>query len=268
MSDKEREPPSAADDAEAAAEWAKLVKVEEAKAAAEWAELVRSIGPRINKPLSVDIGPAKSLGRLEIRRRGPLPPRERGLASMERGLRHAYEVVSKDNSYRFIRSDIIGRMCCDVDDVAELIDELVVDDEKARLLMERITALAAHWASFERNEGRSAPMRELESYETLHATLKDGGDERGRQLKDDADKRWRLIALGVWEIRRAHLAQDDPKRLDNPRLRDLIMRVLSRLKMTPPNPDTVLKKIIDWNTEAGLPPNANRRRHYQKRRRA
>ena len=129
MSDREREPPSAAYEAEAAAEWAELVRVKEAEAVAEWAELVKVIGPRINKPLSVDLGPAKSLGRFELRRRGPLPPRERGLANMERGLRHAYEVVSKDNSYRFIRSDIIGSMCCDVDDVAELIDELVVDEK-------------------------------------------------------------------------------------------------------------------------------------------
>jgi hypothetical protein len=69
----------------------------------------------------------------------------------------------------------------------------------------------------------------------------------------------------VWEIRRAHLARDDPKRLDNARLRDLIMRVLSRLKMNHPKPETVLKQIVGWNAEAGLPPNANRRRHWNKR---
>jgi hypothetical protein len=221
VSDKEREPPSAAEAAEAAAEWAKLVKVEEAKAAAEWAELVRSIGPRINKPLSVDIGPAKRLGRLEIRRRGPLPPRERGLASMERGLRHAYEVVSKDNSYRFIRSGIIGSMCCDVDDVAELIDELVVDDEKAGLLMERITALALHWASFERGEGQAASARELASHETLHATRKSGADKAGERRTTRALAKWDGEPKLLWEVNQ----RDRPLelRMTNEDLIDLIL---------------------------------------------
>ena len=200
MIDWEHKPPSAAD-----------IAADEAKAAAEWAELAKLIGPRINKPLSVDLGPAKSIGRFPVRRRGPLPPREAGLASMERGLRHAFEVVSRDNSYRFIRSDIIGSMCCDVDDVAELIDELVVDDEKAGLLMNRITALALHWADFERNVGIAAPMRELASYEALHATRKSGADESGKRRTDRALAKWDDEPKRLWEInqRLAAGAPDD-----------------------------------------------------------
>ena len=166
-------------------------EAEEAKAAAEWAELARHIGPRVGRRLQVDLGPASSGSLRGLRRVGPLPPRERGLASMERGLRHAFRVVSKDKSYRFIRRGIVGSMLSDVDDVAELIDELVADDEKAGLLMERIAAFAAHWVTFERHEAADAPRREMASYETLHATRKDGGDKRSDQVRADADNRWR-----------------------------------------------------------------------------
>jgi hypothetical protein len=165
-------------------------EADEAKAASEWADLVRHITPRLDRRPQVDAGPVSGGTLKGLRKVGPLPPRERGLASRERGLRHAFRVVSQDKSYRFIRGMIISSMCSDVDDVADLIDEMVTDDEKAGLLMEKIAALASRWATFERDEGTAAPRRELASYEALHATRKGGGDDRGAQLHAEALAKW------------------------------------------------------------------------------
>ena len=231
-------------------------EAEEAKAAAEWAELARHIGPRVGRRLQVDLGPASGpLSLMGLRMVGSLPPRERGLASIESGLRHAFEVVSKDESYRFIRSDIVGSMLSDVDDVAELIDELVADDEKAGLLMERIAAFAAHWVTFERHEAADAPTRELASYETLHETRKDGGDKRSDQVRADADNRWRRAGEEIWRELYANLAPDDPNRITVEDLaQDIQDEVAGGIK-----PNTIKKQIGKWNKRDGIKPNAKRR---------
>ena len=140
---------------------------------------------------------------------------------MERGLRHAFRVVSDDKSYRFIRGIIISSMCSDVDDVADLIDEMVADDDKAGFLMEKIAALAARWATFERNEGTAAPRRELASYEALHATRKGGGDDRGAQLHADALAKWDDEPMRLWKINQRDLPVE--RRMSNEQVINLIL---------------------------------------------
>ena len=232
-------------------------EAQEAEAAAEWAELVRHIAPRLGRRLQVDLGPASSgTLKLKLRKFGPLPPRERGVARMERGLRHAFSVVSQDKSYRFIRGMIISSMCSDVDDITNLIDELVADDEKAGLLMEKIADLAAHWATFERNEGAAAPRRELASYEALHATRKGGGDNRAAQYAAERDTRWRIESEKMWRERYANLAPDDPNRITAEDLAVLIQDdIAGDIRL-----GTIEKQIGKWNKRDGIKPNAKRRR--------
>jgi hypothetical protein len=236
---------------------------EEAKAASEWAELVRRIAPRLGRRLQVDLGPVSSGTLKGLRKVGPLSPRERGVASMERGLRHAFRVVSQDKSYRFIRGMIISSMCSDVDDITDLVDELVADNEKAGLLMEKIAALAAHWAAFERDEGAAAPRRELASYEALHATRKGGGDDRGAQLHADALAKWDGEPKRLWEVSQRDLPLDDPRRLTNDQVRDLILDEAADFIMDKkgivPSSGTVEGHIRRWRRAAGMS-NEKRRR--------
>jgi hypothetical protein len=237
-------------------------EAQEAEAAAEWAELVSQIAPRMGRRLQVDLGPASSGSLKGLRKVGPLPPRERGLARMERGLRHAFRVVSKDKSYRFIRRSIISSMCYAVDEVADLIDELVVDDEKAGLLMEKIAYLAAHWATFERGEGAAAPMRELASYEALHATRKNGGDTTGDQLHAEALAKWDDEPMRLWAINQRDLPLEHLYRMTNDQVRDLILDeaadFIQDKKGKLPSSGTVEGHIRRWRREAGM---LNERRH-------
>ena len=236
---------------------------EEAKAASEWAELVRNIAPRLDRRLQVDLGPVSGGTLKGFRKVGPLPPRERGIASIERGLRHAFRVVSEDKSYRFIRSMIISSLCSDVDDITDLIDELVADDEKAGLLMDKIAALAAHWATFERDEGAAAPKRELASYEALHATRKGGGDDRGAQLHAEALSKWDDEPMRLWKINQRDLPVEDPRRMTNEEVRDLILEEAADFirdkKGKVAKSGTVEGHIRRWRRGAGMS-NQKRRR--------
>jgi hypothetical protein len=70
-------PPSEADEAEAAAEWAELVK----QVSSRWASRGSVIGPRQPQPQK------------DIRVVKPLPPREHGIARMYRGMENAVEFL-------------------------------------------------------------------------------------------------------------------------------------------------------------------------------
>ena len=87
--------------------------------------------------------------------------------------------------------------------------------------MERITALAAHWANFERNEGRSGPLRELESYEAWHATLKSGAETSGERRTARALDMWDGEPKQLWEVNQRDLPPEC--QMTNEDLIDLIL---------------------------------------------
>jgi hypothetical protein len=236
-------------------------EAQEAEAAVEWVELVRHIAPRLGRRLQVDLGPISGGTLKGLREVGPLPPRERGHARMERGLRHVFRAVSEDKSYRFIRCMIISSMCKRLDDIADLVGECVEDDEKAGLLMETIGYAIDDMADFERGEGAAAPRRELASYEALHATHKGGGDARGAHLAADSDRRWRREGGKIWRERYADLAPDDPNRVTVEDLAILIQDDIAGVIKF----GTIVKQIGKWNKREGIEPNKKRRSSFTSR---
>jgi hypothetical protein len=230
-------------------------EAQEAEAAAEWAELVRHIAPRVGRRLQVDLGPASSGSLRGIRKVGPLPPRERGHARMERGLRHAFRVVSEDKSYRFIRGMIVSSMCNRLDDIADLIGECVEDDEKAGLLMETIGYAIDSMADFGRGEGKPGQERLLADFIALHERRKTGGDIRGAKYAADRDARWRIKGEKMWRERYANLAADDPNRITVEDLAVLIQDdIAGDIRL-----GTIEKQIGKWNKRDGIKPNKKRR---------
>jgi hypothetical protein len=222
-----------------------------AKETAKWDELVRQNRHRLDS--SFFIGPRQPKSLKDIHVVKPLPPRERGRARMERELRHAFSVVSKGKSYRFIRSNMIMGMCYCFDDIAAIIDETVVDDDKAGLLMQTIGYALGRMATFARGESESGRERLLARYQAIP---KLNGVKRGEQLAEVADIRWRLEGEKIWRDRYADLAPDDPNRITVEDLAVLIQDdVAGDIKF-----GTIEKQIGKWNKRDGIKPNAKRRR--------
>ena len=179
--------PSATDEAEAAAEWAELVK----NVSSRWTSRSYVIGPRQPKSLK------------DIRVFKPLPPRDLGIARMYSGLKEAVEFLNGHNSFRFIRGGMIANMCNFRDDIVAIINETVADDVKAGLLMEKIAYAFSRERTFGNAEGTYEPERRLSE---LSAKNRDGGIKRNRNNTAVAEAL--RVLKSVWKEYRPRYSSD------------------------------------------------------------
>ena len=162
----------------------------EGVAEARWKTRLSSIGPR--KPL-------------RLVRVLPLPPREGGRARMERPVEHAFDAMRLNGALMpgFVRDNEIARMREHLDDITRIVDETIIDDDKAGLLLRTFGYALDAMFDLGRIDGGNEPGRRLRERDAAREL---GARERGKQLTAKAAE-WHARVWPIWwEKRGQHIA--------------------------------------------------------------
>jgi hypothetical protein len=215
----------------------------EEAAEAEWARQQR-------ERYDAFIGPRMPRLSLAVRTKQPLPPREDGIACMKFSFNFAVSyMIGLGALPPDYERDIMSRH---LENIAAIVNETVVDDEKAGLLMRTIGYALDYMANLGRIDGEYGPSCELRDDAAFR---KKGGDERSARYAAERDARWRNEGEKIWQERYADLPPDDPNRITVEKLaQDIQGEVAGDIKL-----DTIKRQIGKWNKRDGVKPNAKRR---------
>jgi hypothetical protein len=196
------------------------------------------------------IGPRMPQLSRSVRANEPRPPREDGMAYMRSGYNLMVDCMMIGGA---LPPDYVDGMSKHLGDIAAIVNETVVDDEKAGLLMRTIGYTLDYMANLGRIEGEYGPSYVLR-YDA--ALRKNGADNSGKVRAVKADARWRRAGEKMWREVYADLTPDDPNRITVEDLATAIQdEVAGSVKL-----GTVLKQIGAWNKRDGVKKNEKRRR--------
>ena len=201
------------------------------------------IGPRM-PPLSPA---ARAQLSRALRAKLPLPPREDGMAYMWSG----YSFMVAGMRSGALPPDHEDRMRRYLGDITAVVDETVVDDEKAGFLMKTIGDALVYMAALGRIAGEYGPSYVLRYDAALH---KKGGDDRAAQNRAEALAKWDGEPKRLWGINQ----RDRPPegRMTSEEVRKLILdeaeEFIKNKKGRLPSDGTVDGHIRRWRKEAGM----------------
>jgi hypothetical protein len=144
----------------------------------------------------------------------PLPPREDGMAYMWSG--HNFTVEGMMSGA--LPPDHEDRMRRYLGDITAIVNETVVDDEKAGFLMKTISDALGCMADLGRIDGEYGPSYVLR-YDA--ALRKKGGDGRAAQNKAEALAKWDGEPKRLWEVNQRDLPPK--RRMTSEEVRKLIL---------------------------------------------
>lgn len=181
----------------------------------------------------------------------PLPPREDGMAYMWSG----YSFMVAGMRSGALPPDHEDRMRRYLGDIAAVVNETVVDDEKAGFLMKTISDALGCMADLGRIDGEYGPSYVLR-YDA--ALRKKGGDDRAAQNKAEALAKWDGEPKRLWEVnqrdrppeRRA--TSEEVRKLILDEAEEFIKNKRGRLRGRLPSDGTVDGHIRRWRKEAGM----------------
>jgi hypothetical protein len=197
-----------------------------------------------------------------VRTKQPLPPREDGIACMEFGFNFAvsYMIGLGALPPDYVRDRKINIMSRHLGNIAAIVNETVVDDEKAGLLMRTVGYALDYMANLGRIDGEHGPSCELR-YDA--ALRKKGGNERATRNKAEALAKWDYEPMRLWAINQRDLPLDDPRRMTNDQVRDLILDEAADFirdkKGKVASSGTVEGHIRRWRKAAGMSDTKQRR---------